>query len=86
MNNLIGWNVEEQQRRADFMEHLYQVYKPENHHFTGLWKRFCLNEAGPHCREEYFERLKFLKAFQEEAQAGLNSADELKLSYQGFDR
>jgi hypothetical protein len=66
MNNLTSWDIEEQQKRSDFMEHLYQVYKPDNHHFTGLWKKFCLEEAGPYCRNEYFERLRFVENFQKE--------------------
>ena len=33
-------DTEMQTQRAVFMEALYQHYKPENHHFTGLWERY----------------------------------------------
>lgn len=35
-----SWDVREEQSKADFMEYLYQVYKPESHHFTGIWEKF----------------------------------------------
>ena len=64
-NNLEGWNTQEQQQRADFIEHIYQCYKPSNHLYTGLWKRFCLEEAGPYCRNMFFERIDGLQKFIE---------------------
>ena len=67
-NNLEGWDVKQQQRRADFMEHMYEVYKPDNHCYTGLWKHFCLTEAGPYCRNIYFERVAAMQNFLEEQQ------------------
>ncbi len=33
-------DVAEQQKRVEFMEHLYQLYKPESHHYTGLWEKY----------------------------------------------
>ena len=30
MNNLEGWDVEEQQKRAIFMDHCYKVYGRDN--------------------------------------------------------
>jgi hypothetical protein len=60
------WNTTKEQQKADFMEHLYEVYQPSNHCYTGLWKRFCLTEAGEYCRDMYFERLEALKKYLEE--------------------
>lgn len=65
-NNLEGWDVKEQQRRADFIQHIYDCYKPESKTFTGLWRRFCLEEAGPYCRNMYFERIEAIEKFLEE--------------------
>ena len=52
-----------EQQKADFMEHLYEVYQPANHLYTGLWERFK-GEAAEHCRNEYFAKLQFIKDFQ----------------------
>jgi hypothetical protein len=55
--------VIKEQQKADFMEHLIEVYKPSNNCYTGLWKRFCMSEAGPYCRDMYYERLNALKEY-----------------------
>lgn len=34
------WDVKEEQIKADFLEVLYDLYKPEDHTYTGLWQRF----------------------------------------------
>ena len=65
---LDNWNITEQQQRVDFMEHLYDVYKPGNNCYTGLWHRFCLEEAGGYCRQMYFDRLDAVKKFMESQQ------------------
>lgn len=65
---LDNWNIKEQQQRVDFMEHLYDVYKPNNNCYTGLWQRFCLEEAGSYCRQMYFDRLDAVKKFIESQQ------------------
>lgn len=70
---LDNWNVTEQQQRIDFMEHLYEVYKPSNHCYTGLWQRFCLEEAGSYCRQMYFDRLDAVKKFMESQQPKENT-------------
>ena len=62
---LQNWNVIEQQKRADFMEHIYQCYQPGNSCYTGLWERFCLTEAGPYCREKFFEMKEAVRLFEE---------------------
>lgn len=54
---LTGWDVQAEQDKADFMEFLYDYYKPETHHFTGLWERFK-EESAQHirnmmCTEEF---------------------------------
>ena len=64
-NELQNWNVIEQQKRADFMEHIYQCYQPGNNCYTGLWQRFCMTEAGPFCREKWFEMKKAVRLYEE---------------------
>lgn len=59
-------DVTEQQQRADFMEHLYEVYKPTNHLYTGLWERFCLTEAGPYAKAHYFEMLEAVRLYEQD--------------------
>jgi hypothetical protein len=60
---MTDFNYIKEQQKADFMEHLYQVYQPTNHLYTGLWERFK-EEAAEHCRNEYFSKLQFIKEFQ----------------------
>ena len=57
------WNVEEQNQRAQFMEHMYKCSGRTNGLYTGLWEEFCLNEAGPYCRQLFFERQKAIADF-----------------------
>ena len=57
------WDVNKEQQKADFMEHLFDVYRPSNNCYTGLWQRFCMGEAGDYCRGMYFERLAALKEY-----------------------
>jgi len=64
-NVLLGWDTMGEQKKADFMEHLYQVYRPVSHCYTGLWEQFKV-EAAMHCREDYFERLKFVEEVKKE--------------------
>ena len=61
---LKNWDVVAEQKKADFMEHMYQVYKPSNNCYTGLWQRFCIEEAGPVCRERWFEMLKAVELYE----------------------
>jgi hypothetical protein len=65
---LTSWNVIKEQQKADFLDHLYDVYQPSNHCYTGLWQRFCLEEAGAYCRDMYFDRLEAVKKFMEQQQ------------------
>lgn len=63
---LDAWDCKKEQQKADFMEHLYEVYQPGNHCYTGLWERFLYEEAGPYCRDLYFERLEAVRMYQEQ--------------------
>jgi hypothetical protein len=68
---LTGWDVKAEQRKADFMEHMYQCSGRANGGpgvvglYTGLWQDFCLKEAGPFCRDMYFDRLQAVKEYEE---------------------
>jgi hypothetical protein len=75
---LRNWDVKKEQQKADFLEHIYQCYKPGNHCYTGLWQRFCLEEAGPYCRDEYFARLEAIKKFQETELLQKNELEDIK--------
>lgn len=61
---LDAWDVKLEQKKADFQEHLYNVYRPSNHCYTGLWEKFCLEEAGPIMRDKYFEMVEAAQAFE----------------------
>jgi hypothetical protein len=61
---LDNWDVVREQQKADFQEHLYNVYKPSNHCYTGLWQRFCVTEAGPICRDKYFEMVAAVEEYE----------------------
>ncbi len=37
---LFHWDAFHENRKAEFMEELYQAYQPADHTFTGLWERF----------------------------------------------
>jgi len=75
---LRNWDVKKEQQKADFLEHIYQCYQPGNHCYTGLWQRFCLEEAGPYCRDEYFARLEAIKKFQEAELLQKNEFEDIK--------
>lgn len=54
-----------EQKKADFMEHMYQCSARTNGLYTGLWQEFCLNEAGPIMRDRYFEMLEAIIIYEE---------------------
>ena len=60
---LKNWDRVAEQQKADFMEHMYQCSGRTNGLFTGLWQDFCLNEAGPTCRQMFFDRIKAIEEF-----------------------
>ena len=62
---LENWDVVAEQKKTDFMEHIYQCYKPENHCYTGLWERFCMTEAGPFARDKWFEMKEAIRLYEE---------------------
>jgi len=37
---LRNWNVKAEQEKADFLDILYDFYKPANHSYTGLYQQF----------------------------------------------
>ena len=69
---LAGWDVKAEQRKADFMEHMYQCSGRANAGpglvglYTGLWEQFCIREAGPIMRDRYFEMMDAIRQFEEE--------------------
>ena len=58
---LANWDTAEEQRKADFVEHMYQCSGRQNGLYTGLWEEFAIKEAAPYCRKEYFRRVQFVK-------------------------
>ena len=47
------WDAEQENRKALFMEFLYQRSGRTNGLFTGLWDEWC-RECGAQAREEHF--------------------------------
>jgi hypothetical protein len=68
---LAGWDVKAEQRKADFMEHMYQCSGRAKGGpgvvglYTGLWENFCLREAGPIMRDRYFEMMEAVRLYEE---------------------
>lgn len=64
---LRNWDFKAEQRKADFMEHMYQCSGRQDGPpgvkglYTGLWQEFCLKEAGPAMRDDYYKRLQFVE-------------------------
>lgn len=50
-------------QKALFTEHMYKCSGRTNGIYTDLWKEFCMNEAGPTCRDMFFERQEAIKRF-----------------------
>lgn len=69
------WNVKAEQRKAEFMEHMYKCSGRTNGLYTGLWQEFCLNEAGFYCRDLFFERQEAIKKFIQEQEAALTTPE-----------
>lgn len=59
------WNVKKEQQKVEFMERLYQYSGRTNGLFTGLWHDFCVEEAGPICRDNYFSQLEAIEKFKQ---------------------
>ena len=68
---LCNWSVPAEQRKADFMEHMYQrsgrsdKSHPMHGLYTGLWHDFCIREAGPIMRDQYFEMMEAIRLYEE---------------------
>lgn len=69
---LQNWSVVNEQKKADFMQHMYNCsgrndeQHPMHGLYTGLWQSFCINEAGPLMRERYFEMMEAVRMYEEE--------------------
>ena len=70
---LLNWDVKREQRKADFMEHLFDVYQPSNNCYTGLWQKFCMGEAGEYCKNMYYEQLEAIQKYLERVETKENS-------------
>lgn len=46
------WDFKAEQAKADFLESLFNLYKPEDRTYTGLWQRF-IGDLGKIVREEF---------------------------------
>ena len=68
---LRNWNAIEEQKNADFMEHMYtcagrqDLAHPLHGLYTCLWHDFCVKEAGPLARNQYFEMLEAVRMYEE---------------------
>jgi len=60
---LANWDAHSERQKAEFMEHMYKCSGRTNGLFTNLWQDFCLKEAGPYCRQMYFDRKKAIEEF-----------------------
>lgn len=69
---LIEWDVVKEQQKADFLEHMYKCdcrYNPTHPMhglYTGLWHKFCIQEAGPVLRDQYFELLEAVRLYEQD--------------------
>jgi hypothetical protein len=69
---LENWDVTKEQQKADFMEHMYQcsrrvdkkIKHPDQGLYSGLWKTFCITEAGPIMRDRYFEMQEAIRLYE----------------------
>jgi len=58
---LNSWSIVKEQQKVEFMEHMYQCAGRQNKNhpmyglYTGLWQDFCITEAGPAMRDQYFD-------------------------------
>ena len=62
---LNNWDAVAEQKKANFIEHIYQCYQPGNGCYTGLWERFCMTEAGPFARDKWFEMKEAVRLYEE---------------------
>jgi hypothetical protein len=62
---LRNWNVVAEQKKSDFMEHMYKCSGRTNGLYSSLWQDFCIREAGPIMRETYFEMMEAVRLYEE---------------------
>ena len=68
---LLNWDASAEQKKANFMEHMYHCAgrqdpsHPMHALYTGLYHDFCIKEAGPFCRNHYFEMLDAMRLYEE---------------------
>ena len=62
---LRNWDVVSEQKKADFMEHMYKCSGRTNGFYTSLWQEFCIREAGPIMQERYFEMIEAVRIYEE---------------------
>ena len=62
---LRNWDVISEQKKSDFMEHMYKCSGRINGLYTGLWQDFCIKEAGPIMRDRYFEMMEAVRLYEE---------------------
>lgn len=69
MNTLTNWDYYLEQKKAEFLDVLYDYSGRTNGLYTGLWQEFCIKEAGPLVRGMYFERQLAIQRIEEEINA-----------------
>jgi hypothetical protein len=62
---LRNWDAIAEYKKAVFMEHMYQCSFRQDGLYTGLWQDFCMEEAGPYCREKWFEMMEAVRLYEE---------------------
>jgi len=68
---LDNWSIKEEQQKACFLEHMYSCAGRQNKNhpmhglYTGLWQDFCIKEAGPAMRDQYFEFKAAVDAYEQ---------------------
>lgn len=70
-DKLRNWDATAEYKKAVFMEHMYHCsgrkdpQHPLHGLYTGLWADFCFREAGPYCREKWFEMVEAVRQYEE---------------------
>ena len=71
-----GLAAHKEHQKALFTERMYKCSGRTNGLYTNLWRDFCMNEAGPTCRDMFFERQEAILQFVEAEQAKRCEAEE----------
>lgn len=70
---MVDWNPALENQKAIFMERLLSVYQPQSHCYSGLWQRFCLQEAGPISRSQFFDFLNAIKQYENQTKESIST-------------